>query len=113
VALFAISASSRERIRTALGLPICQCSGVAVDGASLAGEYGWWARAEQLRRAAEQRGLWLERVGYKGDLTYWVLIDATTSRVVAGHDSGRPEMRLADRGVSGEAGGVKHTNLAT
>jgi hypothetical protein len=70
---------------------------MAIDGASAAGESGWWARAEQLRRAAADRGLWMERAGRDGDRGYyWALVDATTSRVVAGLDSGRPDMRLPD-----------------
>jgi hypothetical protein len=69
---------------------------VAIDGASRAGEAGWWARAEQLRRVAAERGLWMERAGRDGDRGYWVLVDPTSTRVVAGLDSGRPDMRLPD-----------------
>ncbi len=60
------------------------------------GKWGTWARAEQLRRVAAEQGLWLEQAGDKGDRAYWLLVDAVTSRVVAGVDPGHPDMRLAD-----------------
>jgi hypothetical protein len=69
---------------------------MTLDGSALAGDWGCLTRAEQLRRAAEQRGLRLEPAGYEGDRRFWLLVDVTTSRVVAGLDSGRPDMGLPD-----------------